>query len=85
MARRLPAKLGGGRAHRNMQCLCTKCQKRKTRLECSLLSYDCTTETVREWFRLAFGDDVEEIERFVGSMRLRTSHFREVLDGMRNP
>lgn len=75
---RVPVRLGGDQHRTNMQMLCLECHKRKTFLETSLFSFYCTTDTVREWFRLAFQDDKERIKLFIDQLALRVSHFGEV-------
>jgi len=79
---RVPVRLGGEQNHRNLQDLCLECHRAKNLLEVTLFDLDGSTETVREWFRLAFQDDTESIAYFIGELSMRVSHFREVLRSM---
>lgn len=79
---RVPPRLGGGQTQRNLQDLCLECHRRKTHLEVSLFDFNCETETVRDWFFLAFQNDDGMIKTFLDELALRLSHFREVKAGL---
>lgn len=80
---RIPTRLGGSYGAYNLQDLCLECHKRKTLLECSLMSFECESDVMREWFQLAFQDDLERIKAFVDNLSMRATHFREVFQQAR--
>jgi len=48
-----------------------------------LFEFSCSTDTVKEWYRLAFQNDERLIKAFVDFLALRVSHFNEVALSMR--
>jgi hypothetical protein len=75
---KIPVRMGGDNEEHNRQDLCLECHRHKTHLERTLFGLYCDTETVREWFRLAFQDNLEDIKDFQDRLEMRMSHFREV-------
>src|SRR5688500_890115 len=75
---RVPPRLGGTNHESNIQHLCLDCHMRKSALEASLMSFSCTTDIVKEWFKLAFQEDSHMAKMFVSELGMRVTHFREV-------
>lgn len=77
---KIPPKLGGDNHSSNKHYLCLECHHRKTKLESSLILSHQNSETIKEWFSLAFNNDPDEIREFIHKLRSTASHMREVLD-----
>src|SRR5688572_19608476 len=79
---RHPVRLGGSDNQSNLQDLCLECHYRKTFLETILMTFNCETAVVREWFQLAFQKDAQKIKTFVNHMAITSAHLDEVYDSL---